>query len=66
MNSPRFSINQQVEKITMLNIIKKISSQVLANTIVVSADQYIRSHIEGIVRDRRAAKQAKNDRNRVR
>lgn len=50
----------------MLNIIKKISSQVLANTIVVSADQYVRSTIEGIVRDRRAAKQAKNDRNRVR
>jgi len=57
-----------MEKIKMLNIIKRVSSQVLANSIVVSADQFIRSTVEGIVRDRRAAKQAKRDqeRNRVR
>lgn len=50
----------------MFNIIKRVSSQVLANSIVVATDQFIRSHVESIVRDRRAAKQAKQDRNRVR
>lgn len=50
----------------MFNFAKRVASQVLANSIIVSADQYIRTTIEGVVRDRRAAKQAKQDRNRVR
>ncbi len=45
----------------MFNLIKRIGSQVLANTLVIGTEQYIRSTVESIVRERRLAKQAKRD-----
>jgi hypothetical protein len=45
----------------MFQFIKQVSSRILANTIVLGAEQYVRSTVEGIVRDRRLAKQAKKD-----
>lgn len=46
----------------MFQFVKRTASLVLANSIVVAADQYLRSTVEGIVRDRRHAKQVKRER----
>lgn len=46
----------------MFNFAKQVGSRVLASVLVISAEQYVRTTVEGIVRDRRQAKRIKQER----
>jgi len=48
----------------MFQFIKRTASMVLANSIVVGCDQFIRTHVEEIIRERRQRKQKEQENKR--